>query len=239
MMTRKPLTPEERLKLCRQLGISGLDHVHRMVVEGKSRGAHWLLNLGLGARHLELFGYTAEGMERLGYDRRTLAQLGYAVQSAAPAPATVGGRSPAAGFSPAAPHDAPAGRGPEQLRRLIAAGLRASELHSQGYTIHDCKRLGLSAMELAQLNFPIEALATVCTAAELRRANFGARDLRTFFSGSELKQAGFRADEMRMAGFSVRDLLNLGYNENHIRTAGYSTNELLREGLTTTTRKLY
>ena len=229
-MATKPASLGRRIEICRRLGLSGVARVHELVSQGPRRGAIWLRRWGFDVNTLVELGYTREAMERLGFSREALAELGYIPPSQdAPAEHTA--------QDEVFPRSAPGkGVSDEKLRRLLAAGTRASELAALGYKIHHLKRTGMTAGELAGLGFELDALAQVCSAAELRRADFKPRELRNRFSGHELRAAGFSAFEMRLSGYSVGDLLQLGYNENHIRTAGFSTTELLREGLTRTTR---
>src|SRR5690606_20571014 len=202
---------EDRMKICLTLGFKSLSEVHDRIMQGRTRGAAWLLRQGLNADRLQRLGYAAEGMKKLGYPDAALAELGYA-----------GYRKPETQPSPPPESDARGsaieGAEAAELRRLIDGGARAADLARLGYQAHQIKRLGHSALDLARMGYDIADLAKICSVAELRRADFKAAELARFFSGHELKSGGFSASEMRLAGYTVRDLIQLGYNENLIRT---------------------
>lgn len=211
-----------RAAICRQLGIPNVIKAHELIVEGVTRGVAWLMHFGFQSHHLVDLGYSQQALAKLGYGDDALQRLGFIIAESKT-------------------EQKPAGVQLEHLsdpgiKHLLQSGARMADIKRAGYTIHQCRRAGLSAIELAHIGFEIPEICTVCGAAEMRRADYKAQELRNYFSDIELKNAGFSASEMRLSGYGVRDLLRLGFNENHIRTAGFSNSELAREGLTRTVR---
>lgn len=226
---------DPRLEVCRALGIASVTVAYEIIVGGLTKGVDSLLQKRLVAANLIRLGYDAAGMRRLGYSDEALQRLGYPVGvpvKPVPAPEP---RQPAGGPPKALDLDPNLPDG-VKIQNLIAAGYRSSQLRDAGFTVHHCKKAGLSSLELSALGFSIHELAIVCSAAEMRRADFKPNELKNFYSAAEMRRAGFSAADMRLAGYGVRELINLGYLENHIRTAGFSTAEMLREGISKTTR---
>ena len=226
---------ENRAKVCRKLGFSGVLEVHTAIVDSGGN-PETLRRKGLDARSLEKLGYPATMLAKLGFEAPALMRLGFSI----PRPKT----------SEANARSGPSGRdsGPdvneddavgdpelERLRAYIKDGLTANEIKSKGHNVHQCKRAGFSPDQLGRIGFLLPELRTVYSIRDLKRSNFGARELRQYFTGHELKSGGFQASDMKGAGFGVEELLRFGYSENHVRTAGYSIIELDRAGLSRNT----
>jgi hypothetical protein len=228
---------DPRTQALRALGIASPGKAHELITTGIKHGAGWLLRRGLNALKLTDLGYTVEGMRRLGSSEELLSQLGYREARPFGGGGDRGGKGETGGTGQTwGSAEANGGTIADKLRALVDRGAKASELAAKGFTIAQVKKIGLSSMELAHLGYGLAEMVQVCTIQELKRADFGPRELRRYFDGSDQRRAGFTADEMRLAGYGVRDLLRFGYPENQVRSAGFSTSDLLREGLSRTTR---
>lgn len=222
---------DRRDEMCRELGLGGIAHAHRIIVAGAKKGVTELLKKGLRANSLTKLGYTASGMKALGYSNVILEQIGYELS----------------GSKKAKEHEAIRVRKTpvdlnsdditikEKIEGLVASGYTADQLKAERLGVHDCKRIGYDARELEVIGFRFEELVREYGVHQLRNAGFRIHELRRFFDGRQLKEAGFSASDMRAAGYGIKELLRFGYNENHVRTAGFSNKDLMREGLARTT----
>jgi ribosomal protein L13E len=214
---------DERWNLCERLGFKDPSQLHKYIVEGAGKNPGWLQSKGLIARKLTALGYDFEGMKRLGYSRENLVDLGYMPQE---------------------PDNAPLKKETDKLdktdsddvRDLISKGHNASELRHMGVTVHHCRIAGIDAKDLYRMGYTLDELREEYSLTDLKGVGFNPRELIRFFPGNQIRGVGFTSQEMRCAGFAIRDLLNFGYNENQIITAGYSVNDLIKEGLSRLTR---
>ena len=208
---QQPGVPDEREKLCKELGLGGRLDAHKLIAAGARKGAASLLHRGLNAKKLEKLGYSAEALEKLGFGK---------TKSSPPPKQPEPKEEPEPSFGPGA-----------KIPDLIAAGHRAPKLKEMGVTVHHCRKAQCTPTELLNIGFRINELAAAFTCGTLRRAGIRVIELQNIFSGQELRGAGFGASEMRLAGYSIKDLRRFGYPDNHIIGAGYSINELQRESL--------
>lgn len=229
----------QRMELCKFLGFMSLSQVHEFICSGLRRNAEFLIQRGLNSKTLIQFGYTRQGLHRLGFSDETLHHLGFSMlESSASPPVSPASHPASRAASASSPRQSTAEEPPDiadEIRQRLSDGARAPELRQSGIMVQHCRRLGMSATELRDLGFCLEELAQICDAPELLRAQFSIRDLVRFYDGYDLRKAGCSSEEMRLAGYTVRDLINFGYSDNNIRCAGYSNAELIREGLTRTT----
>ena len=218
---------EERMKTCKLLGMKDLFEVHKIITQGATKHAAWLIGKGLNSRNLHSLGYTLEAMKRLGYQDNELRKLGFLAPYEEKKTTTPTGKISVSDKS--IKHNP---------RELVDKGYRANKLKEMGITLHHCKIAGLDPRELSRAGYDLWELREEFSLELLRAAGFNPRDLRKFYTGHQMQSAGFSAREMRCAGYSVRDLLNFGYNENHIISAGYRTADLIQAGLSRLTRDM-
>lgn len=205
---------EDRLAICKSLGIESLALAHEIIVSGAGKNVSHLFQHGLNAQNLLKLGYSADGMRRLGYQDTTLQMIGYALHKTD----SVAGHT--------AKKEIPVGpEGADSLKELIAANCDIGKLRSMGYTIHHFKMEGYDVRELEQLGFRIDELAKEFDLQHLKNAGFRPRDLAKYFPEHHIKRI-FSAYEMKSNGYSAKELIRLGYDIHQIKTAGYSRGEL-------------
>jgi len=209
---------DDRIKICQMLGARNLLEVHKIITQGARKSSGWLLGKGITSWKLKTLGYDVKGLKKLGYKDDVLSALGYILPS----------KAPQAKKTEAMEMDKSEA---DKVRELVAKGYDANELRQRGITVHHLRMAGIDARELFRRGFRLDELRGEFTLSDLKMIGLNPRELIVFFPGSQLRKVGFTAQEMRCAGFSVRDLLNFGYNENQVIGAGYSIRDLLNEGL--------
>ena len=206
---------EQRINICKELGLGGIEQVYKLVVEGASRPASFLQQKHLSASILEKLGYSSSAMTKLKYSQEKLHQLGYMVESTLPASLEQQDDNY------------------EKLRKLVTAKTHASKLKELGFTIHHCRTANCTPTEVEHCGFSLAEQVQAYTLQELKRGGNHLNALKPYFSDHRLKEV-FTAVDFKNAGRSAASLKGL-FPDNHIVAAGYPDNELAMAGLPTHT----
>jgi ribosomal protein L13E len=121
------------------------------------------------------------------------------------------------------------------LTQLKESGYTAKQLREthRSITVKELKEAGFTALQLTQAEYPLaELIAVGYSAGNLKGAQYKAKDL--------ISSQQFTPEQLREAGFSVKDLKNfvktplelrlIGFSANQLKEAGFSSKELKEIG---------